>query len=54
MVNQPGHKKPKTENRTEITGTETEVTETENFGSMFGSRFSGTEISTVNSVPELG
>ena len=49
---QSGHKKPKTKNRTELTGTE--LTGTEIFGSRFGSRFLGTEIITVNSVPGLG
>ena len=49
----------RTEIRTELTGTETEVTETEVteteiFGPRFGSRFPGTEIIMVNSVPALG
>ena len=43
----PGHEKPKTENRTEFT-------ETEQFGSRFGSDFSGTEITEVFSVLDLG
>ena len=48
----PGHEKPSTDNQTELT--ETELTETEIFGPRFGSRFPGTEIITVNSVPALG
>ena len=45
-----GHEKPKTENRTELTGTETEITEPIDFGS----RILGTEINWVSSVPILG
>ena len=54
LIYKPGHEKLRTENRTELTETETEVTETEIFGPRFGSRFPGTEIITVNSVPALG
>jgi len=51
---QYGHKKKlRTKNRTELTGIETEVTETEIFGPRFGSRFPETEIITVNSVPAV-
>jgi len=50
LLAKPGHEKPRIENRSELTGTETEVTKTE----IFGPRFPGTEIITVNSVPILG
>jgi hypothetical protein len=49
-----GHNLPKTENQTEFTENRTENTETENFGSRFGTRFSGTEFTEVFSVPYLG
>jgi hypothetical protein len=42
-----GHEIPRTENRTEFT-------ETEKFGSMFGTRFSRTEFTEVLSVLYLG
>jgi hypothetical protein len=50
----PGHEIPRTENRTENTENRTENTETEFFGTLFGSWFSGTEFTEVNSVLYLG
>jgi hypothetical protein len=48
---QSAHEKPKTENRTEITGTGPELTEPNGSGSKFGFRILGTELTTVLSVP---
>ena len=54
LIYKPGHEKLRTENRTELIGNETEVTETEIFGRRFGFKFPGTKIITVNSGPALG
>jgi hypothetical protein len=48
----PGHEIPRTEYRTEFTENRTEFTETEKFGSLFGSEFSGTEFTEVNTETE--
>jgi hypothetical protein len=49
-----GHEIPRTENRTEFNENRTKFTETEKFGSMFGTRFSRTEFTEVLSVLYLG
>jgi hypothetical protein len=48
----PGHEIPRTEYRTKFTENRTEFTETEKFGSMFGSKFLGTEFTEVNTETE--
>jgi hypothetical protein len=53
-VRNPGQKIPRTENRTENTKNQTKNTETEDFGSLFGSSLARTKIVEVNSVLYLG
>jgi hypothetical protein len=48
----PGHEILRTEYRTEFTENRTKFTETDKFGSLFGSEFPGTEFTEVSTETE--